>query len=157
MTATRHWAEPSAPDLADEARYRRAVASGLSEAEFEALEAAADAAVDARLAESAAAATADRARWEAIYRAAVCAAAEAIRAVNWGAKRQALAVAEQADRGRCIMRTSLFGTAESIPAQYAGLEAAGRSITREESSAALQAVAADRRAQQQIRARPARR
>ncbi len=153
MSSDRHWAEPSAPDQAEEARHRRAVASGLSEAEFsaaeESAEAAADAAIDVRLAEAAVRGASDSTRWDAVYRAAVCAAAQAIQARDWPAKRQALAVAAQADGNRQSVLAAVFGRPTEVPAQYLGLERAGSSITRAESSAALKSIAADRAAQQQ--------
>lgn len=145
--STSHWAEPSAPDQATEARYRRAVASGLSQAEFEAQEAAAcaaaGAAIDATINAAKARGASDAERWDAIYRAAVCAAAQAIKARDWAAKRQALSVAQQADEGRQRVIAAIFGGQREIPAQYAGLEKAGRSISRAESSAALAVIAAD--------------
>lgn len=155
-----HWAEPSAPDQAQEARYRRAVLSGMSREEFEAAERAAEmsaeAAIDAKLAAAKAQGASDVGRWDAIYRAAVCAAAQAIQARDWSAKRQALAVAEQADANRQVVFAALFGRAKEVPAQYASLERAGRALTRAESSAALNIIAADRaamRQQQQRRSR----
>jgi cytochrome P450 len=155
QTTANHWAAPSAPDQAAEARYRRAVASGLSRAEFEAREAAqaeaANAALDARIERAQAQGATDADRWDAIYRAAVCAAAQAIEARNWEAKRQALAVAQQADEGRQQVIAAIFGRPREIPAQYAGLEKAGASISRAESSAALKVIAADRDAARQQR------
>lgn len=145
-----HWAEPSAPSQEGEARYQRAVASGLSRAEFEAAEAAqaraADAAMDARIDAVRVKGEADAARWDAIYRAAVCAAAQAIAARDWAAKRQALAVADQADAARQPVMAALFGRPREIPAQYAALERAGATLTRDDSSAALKVIAADRAA-----------
>jgi len=146
----RHWAEPSAPSQDGEERYRRAVESGLSQAEFEAAEAAearaADAAMDARIEAARVKGEADAARWDAIYRAAVCAAAQAIAARDWAAKRQALAVADQADAARQPILAALFGRPAEIPAQYAALERAGATLTRDDSSAALRVIAADRAA-----------
>jgi hypothetical protein len=143
----RHWAEPSAPSQEGEARYRRAVASGLSQADFEAAEAVqartADAAMNARIDAARAKGEIDAARWDAIYRAAVCSAAQAISARDWTAKRQALAVADQADAARQPMMAALFGRPKEIPAQYAALERAGATLTREDSSAALRVIAAD--------------
>lgn len=155
-----HWAEPSAPDQAAEARYRRAVASGLSQAAFEAKEAAeeaaAGAALDATIDAAKAQGASDAERWDAVYRAAVCAAAQAIEARNWEAKRQALAVAQQADEGRQILIAAIFGRPREIPAQYAGLERAGATITRAESSAALKVIASDRAAMRQRQQQPRR-
>lgn len=154
-TQTRHWAEPSAPDEAGEARYRRAVASGLSQADFEAAEAREAAEASDRMGRRIDAAQAqgrrDSDRWDAIYRAAVCAAAQAIERRDWAAKRQALAVAEQADAARSIMIAAIFGRPREIPAQYAGMERAGATITREQSSAALKVIAADRAVMKQQR------
>ena len=155
-----HWAEPSAPSQEGEARYRRAVMSGLSQAEFEALEAfqsaASDGAMDARIEAARAKGAADAERWDLIYRAAVCAAAQAIAARDWAAKRQALAVADQADAARQPLIASIFGRPKEVPAQYAALERAGASLTREESSAALRVIAADRAAMR-AQKKPARR
>jgi hypothetical protein len=143
----RHWAEPSAPSQEGEARYQRAVASGLSQADFEAAQAhAADVSLDARIDAARARGEIDAARWDAIYRAAVCSAAQAIAARDWTAKRQALAVADQADAARQPMMAALFGRPKEIPAQYAALERAGATLTREDSSAALRVIAADRAA-----------
>lgn len=150
-----HWSEPSAPDQSEEARYRRAVASGLSQSEFEAQEAekhaAEDAEMDATIAAAQDHATSEAERWDSIYRAAVCAAAQAIQSRNWDAKRQALSVAQQADDGRQRLIAAIFGAPRSIPHQYAELEKAGRSISRDESSAALKVIAADRDAARQQR------
>jgi len=158
---TTHWSEPSAPDQALEARYRRAVLSGMSREEFEAAEATAakltEQAIDAKTADAAHRGASDAKRWDAIYRAAVCAAAQAIQARDWAAKRQALAVSEQADANRQVVLAAIFGRAKEVPAQYAGLERAGASITRDESSAALKIIAADRAVQQQQRRTGARR
>lgn len=88
--------------------------------------------------------------WDAVYRAAVCAAAEAITQRDWNAKRQALAVAEQADAGRDIMVGSIFG-ARPVPQQYAGLLEVGRTISRVESSVALKVIAVDRATQSRRR------
>lgn len=150
-TTANHWAEPSAPDQAGEARYRRAVASGLGQAEFEAREAAEAVALDAQIEGAKAQGSSDADRWDAIYRAAVCAAAQAIQSRNWDAKRQALAVAQQADEGRQRVIAAIFGRRREIPAQYAGLEKAGRSISRAESSAGLKIIADDRDAARQQR------
>lgn len=150
-TSTDHWAAPSAPDQAEEARYRRAVASGLPKAEFEAQEAAEAAEVESQIESAKSQASSDADRWDSIYRAAVCAAAQAIQGRNWDAKRQALAVAQQADEGRQRVIAAIFGRPREIPAQYAGLEKAGRSISRAESSAALKIIAADRDAARQQR------
>lgn len=139
-----HWAEPSAPSQDGEARYRRAVESGLSQSEFESDEAAADAAIDRRIGDARATGAVDASRWDAIYRAAVCAAAQAVQSKAWEAKRQALAIAAQADRGRQVVLGAIFGARREIPHQYAALEAAGRGITREQSSAALRLLAADK-------------
>lgn len=109
-----------------------------------------DARIDAALDAARLAAGALRARWDAIYRAAICAAAQAIQARDWNAKRQALAVADQASSGRDAMIVSIFG-ARDIPAQYRALEDAGAQLTRQDSSAALAIIAADRRATQQRR------
>lgn len=90
--------------------------------------------------------------WDAVYRAAVCAAAQAIAQRNWDAKRQALSVAAQADTNRQMMVGAIFGARE-VPAQYRGLLEAGRSITRAESNEALKAIAADKRQQPARRGR----
>ena len=152
-----HWAEPSAPSQEGEARYRHAVASGLTRADFEVAETAqaraADASLDARLDAARAKGDVDAARWDAIYRASVCAAAQAIAARDWAAKRQALAVADQADAARQLMIAALFGRPKEIPAQYAALERAGATLTRTESSAALRVIAADRAAMRAQRKR----
>lgn len=151
----RHWAEPSAPDQAAEAHYRQAAQDGLPRAEFEAQEAAQEAAavaaLDAKIDRAKAQGASDAQRWDAIFRAAACAAAEAIGQRNWQAKRQALAVMAQADEGRNRVVAAIFGAPRQIPAQYAGLERAGASITRAESSAAMAVIAADRAAMRQQR------
>jgi hypothetical protein len=122
----------------------------LSQAEFEAAEAAqacaADVALDAGIEAARTKGEADAARWDAIYRAAVCTAAQAIAARDWTAKRQALAVADQADAARQPVMAALFGRPKEVPAQYAALERAGATLTREDSSAALRVIAADRAA-----------
>lgn len=152
-TKTSHWAEPSAPSQAQEARYRRAVVSGLTSAAFEAVEDAmeeeAGRALDERLTAAKARGASDVERWGAIYRAAVCAAAQAIAGRDWAAKRQALAIAEQADKGRQVVFAAIFGAPKAIPAQYAGMERSGAAISRAESSAALKVIAADRAAARQ--------
>lgn len=150
-----HWAEPSAPSQEGEARYRRAVLSGMSREEFEAAERAADRAandaMDARLEAARVKGQSDAERWDAIFRAAVCAAAQAIQARDWPAKRQALVVADQADRNRQVVLAAIFGRPNEVPAQYAALERAGMTISRDESSAALKIIAADRAAMKRNR------
>lgn len=140
----RLWAEPSAPDQAEEARYRRAVLGGLSQAEFEAQEAAADAAIDEEIERSKALCAGDVPRWDAIFRAAACAAAEAIKSRNWDAKRHALAVMAQAAEGRDRVVAAIFGARREIPAQYAGLERAGAHIQRGDVAEAMAVIAADK-------------
>ena len=128
-----HWAEPSAPDQAEEAMYQQAHAlreHALREAE-----------VDAGLV----AGIEMQSRWDSIYRAAVCSAAEAIAARDWAAKRAAMVVAQQADGLRDRVTCAIFG-GQDVPAAYAAYEAAGARISREQSSAALRAIAADDRA-----------
>ena len=126
-----HWAEPSAPDQAEEAMYQQAhEAHDLRETE-----------VDAGLA----AGVEMQSRWDSIYRAAVCSAAEAIAARDWAAKRAAMVVAQQADGLRDRVTCAIFG-GRDVPASYAAYEAAGARISREQSNAALRAIAADDRA-----------
>lgn len=83
-------------------------------------------------------------QWDAVYRAAICAAAQAVQARDWGAKRQALAVAAQADKNRDVVLGAIFGSPQDVPAQYSAFAAAGAAITREQSSAAKRLVAADK-------------
>jgi len=134
IAASPHWAEPSAPDEAAEARYHRAVVDGESPEAFGAAEGAGD---------TPPADHAEAERWDAIYRAAVCAAADAIRQRDWTAKRQALAVTDQAKASRDLLLAEIFG-AKKVPAQYADMERAGRLLTRADSSAALKVIAADK-------------
>ena len=150
MTATPHrreGLEPSAPDEAAEAAYLASVLGVPHPAPVT------DAEMDIKLDASARNAQIDADRWDAIYRAAVCAAAQAIQARDWVTKKAALAIASQADTGRQVLFAALFGEPKEIPAAYAGFEKAGRNLTRTDSSAALKIIAADRAAFKNRRAK----
>ena len=83
-------------------------------------------------------------QWDRVYRVAVCAAAEAIAARNWSAKRQALDLAKEADAARCVVSAAVFGAAP-VPAQYAELVDMGAGITREQTKAAWAVIRGDRK------------
>ncbi len=68
-------------------------------------------------------------QWAAIHRAALVAAAEAIKGRNWAAKREALALADQAWGCADVMVRTVFGTAREVPARYADLVELGRGVT----------------------------
>lgn len=104
----------------------------------------ADAAIDARIDAARGRADGQRHRWDAIYRAAAVAAAAAIRRRDFAAKRQSLAVLQQAGGYRDAVLTSVFGAPIEVPAAYADLELAGAELTRDQVSAALRVIEADK-------------
>jgi hypothetical protein len=140
-----HWSEPSAPDEREECRYQAAVLAGQSREEVEAAEEAAHTEIAARIDAQLAASRRIADDWEAVRRAAWVAAAEAVEARDWAAKRQAVAVARQAIDAACVVGAAIFGQRQ-MPAAYAPLVEAGRRVTKAQAAAAWQVVDADDRA-----------
>lgn len=102
-----------------------------------------------QLAREAAAASkwvANAVRWEAVYRAAMVAAAQATNSGDWAAKRAALGVAQQACDGRNTANAKLIGAIfgqRDVPAGYARFESAGRAVSDADLASAEAVVAAD--------------
>ena len=89
--------------------------------------------------------------WAAVHRAALVAAAEAIKAGNWAAKREALAMADQAWGCADIMVRTVFGAAREVPARYADLVEMGCRVTSAQVVEAKAVIRADAEADRSAR------